>query len=309
MATIKQSVGSAKSVNQTITGGASGLSQTLDKIGYSSSITENPTVVDQSLNNGGVTSDNVSRVQWGSITGNIDNQTDLINLLNKQKEGLEDQIKEAKQESEQNLQNTKEELEQTLIDAQESLANSIVEVDKKFSGYVKPEEIPTKLSELINDVGYLTKHQSLQGYIKEGDLSEAISKEDQLVKNFVRDNYQPKGEYLTQHQNLSDYAKKDDLKPLATKDDIPTKVSELENDSNYVDSSYVQELVSSFEACKVISIGTTEYMKLKPKDMGTVYIVFNSQGTIYRVYIGTVLIYSENVLDNQGFPYTFPIIL
>ena len=179
MATIKQNVGSAKSVKQTITGSTSGISQDLNKEGYTSSITENPTVVDQNLNNGGVTSDNVSRSQWGSITGNIQNQTDLIELLNKQKESIE----------------------------------------------------------------------------------------------------------------------------------VPTKISELENDSGFVDQAYAKELVSSFEACKVISIGTTEFMKLNPKDMGTVYIVFNSQGTIYRVYIGTVLIFSENVLDNQGFPYTFPIIL
>ena len=37
-------------------------------------------------------------------------------------------------------------------------------------GYAKTEDIPTKVSELENDSGYLTEHQSLDGYAKTEDI-------------------------------------------------------------------------------------------------------------------------------------------
>lgn len=75
------------------------------------------------------------------------------------------------------------------------------EVD--LSGYAKKSEIPTKVSQLQNDKGYLTEHQSLSGYATE---------------QFVKDGYQPKGNYLTEHQSLAGYAKTSD---------IPTKPEDI----------------------------------------------------------------------------------
>ncbi len=57
--------------------------------------------------------------------------------------------------------------------------------------------IPTKTSQLTNDSGYLTEHQSLDGYAKTSDVNAALSKKADTTA-------------------------------------IPTKVSQLENDSNYV---------------------------------------------------------------------------
>lgn len=60
---------------------------------------------------------------------------------------------------------------------------------------------------------YLTSHQSLAAY---------------LTKSEASSTYQPKGNYLTSHQSLADYAKKSE---------IPTKVSQLTNDTGYITSS------------------------------------------------------------------------
>lgn len=82
-----------------------------------------------------------------------------------------------------------------------------------LSAYAKTSQIPTKVSQLANDSGYLTSHQSLDAY---------------LTKSAAETAYQPKGNYLTAHQSLADYAKKTEL---------PTKVSQLTNDSGYITSS------------------------------------------------------------------------
>ena len=60
---------------------------------------------------------------------------------------------------------------------------------------------------------FLTSHQSLASYLTRTDAASL---------------YQPKGNYLTSHQSLADYAKKTE---------IPTKVSQLTNDTGYITSS------------------------------------------------------------------------
>lgn len=44
-----------------------------------------------------------------------------------------------------------------------------------LDGYAKTEDIPTKTSELTNDSGFLTQHQSLAGYAKTEDIPTALS--------------------------------------------------------------------------------------------------------------------------------------
>lgn len=69
------------------------------------------------------------------------------------------------------------------------------------SNYALKSEIPsvpTKTSQLQNDSGFLTEHQSLNGYAKTAD---------HYTKTESDSKYQPKGNYLTQHQPLTGYAK------------------------------------------------------------------------------------------------------
>lgn len=84
--------------------------------------------------------------------------------------------------------------------------------------------VPTKVSELQNDRGYLTSIPA--EYVTQEWLGENRYATQAWVTN--------QG-YLTQHQSLSAYAKKTDL-PY-----VPTKLSELINDRGYITSSFLSD--------------------------------------------------------------------
>ena len=87
---------------------------------------------------------------------------------------------------------------------------------KDLSPYAKKSELPTNVSQLTNDAGYLTEHQDLSEYAKRSELPTIPTN----VSYFAND-----AGYLTEHQDLTAYAKKSD---------VPTKVSQLTNDEGYL---------------------------------------------------------------------------
>ena len=86
------------------------------------------------------------------------------------------------------------------------------------------DAIPVNVSQLNNDSGYLTEHQSLDGYAK---ISAIPTKTSQLTND---------SGYLTEHQSLDNYYTKTqvDSSINAVKDSIPVNVSQLTNDSGYL---------------------------------------------------------------------------
>lgn len=96
------------------------------------------------------------------------------------------------------------------------------QIDTKLSAKADKSEIPSldgyATQQWVTDKHYLTEHQSLAGYATEP-----------WVEN--------KG-YLTQHQSLADYYTKgqtnDLLDAKADASDIPTKTSDLTNDSGFI---------------------------------------------------------------------------
>lgn len=80
-------------------------------------------------------------------------------------------------------------------------------------------DIPVKVSELENDKGYLTEHQDLSSY--------ALKEELPSVEGLASEQYVNNAIAAIPKQDLTQYAKVEDL---------PTKVSELENDNNYLTS-------------------------------------------------------------------------
>ena len=149
-----------------------------------------------------------------------------------------------------------------------------VDVSAQLTEYAKKTELPTKVSQLENDAGYLTEHQSLTGYATETyvdnkvagiDLTSYATKQEvTAVENKIPslDGYATKQE-LTAVENkipsltgyateayvdgkiaeipatdLSNYYNKEQTNSaISTAIDnitIPTKTSELTNDSNFV---------------------------------------------------------------------------
>ena len=124
-----------------------------------------------------------------------------------------------------------------LTEYQKITDNSLVTIDKTIVGAINELKsnvdgiiVPTKTSDLINDSGFITSIPS--EYITETEL-------------------ETKG-YLTEHQDISNLALKSeipDVSSFITSDDlptVPTKVSDLANDRNYI-SSIPSEYVTETE--------------------------------------------------------------
>ena len=104
--------------------------------------------------------------------------------------------------------------------------------------------IPTKLSQLINDMKYIstipdeyiTKAElDIKGYLTEQDLTDYAKKSD--IKTVVSQIIDSEG-YITEDElDAKNYLTEQDLADYALKTDIPSKVSELINDSGYITES------------------------------------------------------------------------
>lgn len=111
------------------------------------------------------------------------------------------------------------------------------------------ETIPKKVSQLTNDAGYLTSIPS--EYVTESELTAKKYLTSVPSEYITETELNAKG-YLTQHQDLSSYAKKTE---------VPTKVSQLTNDSGYltaVPSEYVTE--TELTAKKYLTSVPSEYV-------------------------------------------------
>ncbi len=106
------------------------------------------------------------------------------------------------------------------------------EIKSQINSKADKTAIPTKVSDLENDSKYLTSIPN--EYVTETELS-AKGYLTAVPSEYITETELNAKGYLTQHQDLSSYAKTAD---------IPTKVSDLENDSKYltaVPSEYVTE--------------------------------------------------------------------
>ena len=156
-------------------------------------------------------------------------------------------------------------------------AAELLEVgDIDFSEYAKKDELPTKVSQLDNDAGYLTRHQDISGKLDASALPEAINAALAQAKesgDFKGEPGKPGKtpvvgvDYFTEAEkqviaeqaadlvdvpdiDLTGYATEEfvknkiaeaelsgeeiDLSDYALKTELPTKVSQLENDKKYL---------------------------------------------------------------------------
>lgn len=130
----------------------------------------------------------------------------------------------------------------------EELATAIQNIDlsdyalkgeiPSLDGYAKTTDIPsvpTKVSELENDKGYLTEHQDLSSYALKSDIPN-ISLDDYATKIYVDESITNAS--IGGEVDLSNYVTKDTVytkeQTNALIPTVPTKVSELENDKGYL---------------------------------------------------------------------------
>lgn len=78
---------------------------------------------------------------------------------------------------------------------------------------------------------------ALNDYVLTTALNEQVD-----TLNTAIEGKQPKGDYLTEHQSLEEYAKKAELPT------VPTKVSQLTNDSEFITKSVYDEKIAALEA-------------------------------------------------------------
>ena len=67
-------------------------------------------------------------------------------------------------------------------------------------------DIPSKTSQLENDSGFLTEHQSLADYAKKSEIPDVSGFLTEIPDEYVTETELDAKGYLTQHQSLADYS-------------------------------------------------------------------------------------------------------
>ena len=122
--------------------------------------------------------------------------------------------------------------------------------------YLKISELPTNVSEFINDAGYLTEHQDLSDYATKEYVDTVAAGIEFGIPEKVSELANDAG-YLTA-EDLPDYLMDSDLDDYAKKSDIPTDVSTFNNDADYVTKDYVDIVAADIELNVQDSIITSD---------------------------------------------------
>ena len=85
-------------------------------------------------------------------------------------------------------------------------------------------DIPSKTSDLVNDSGFLTQHQDISGLATKSEV-QAVEDKIPSLDGYATEQWVEAKGYLTEHQSLENYA---------LRSEIPTKTSDLTNDSGYL---------------------------------------------------------------------------
>ena len=150
---------------------------------------------------------------------------------------------------------TKEETDRLIADVSNNIPTKVSELEndegylvqndvsafiteEALEPYAKSEDIPTKVSELQNDSSYITKDEldsSLASYAKTEDIPTKVSDLDNDSGYLVAN-------------DVSTFITEEALEPYAKTEDIPTKVSDLDNDSGYLVANDVSTFVTKNDA-------------------------------------------------------------
>ena len=189
-------------------------------------------------------------------------------------------------------------------------------------------DIPSKVSELENDSGYLTEHQSLDALATKEALNEGLAaKQDKLTAgaNITIENnvISASGSGIggtSNHAELSnlDFAHSGHT-GFASTEDIPTKLSQLENDSEFITSASIPTKVSQLANDKSYATTSQIPTKISQLDNDESYLTSttaDAQGYVKKAELdkkqdkltaGSGIIISENNTITATTTYTLPI--
>ena len=215
-------------------------------------------------------------------------QENILELDKKQlKDFKEDIDHRTVTDSEKEKWNDKVSQSQITGDVNASGSDKVYNVDflkKQFnsldSGKADKNKIPTKISQLTNDKNFKTESE-IQRLInnstklkKEVVTSLPSTGKDDVI--YLLKNKNDTNNYYTEYMWISGRWEiigdtKVDLSGYATKEEIPTKVSQLENDKNFKTEEEVSRLINDSNKLKILTLD--EYNNLNPKDEGTAYVI------------------------------------
>lgn len=109
--------------------------------------------------------------------------------------------------------------------------------------------VPTKVSDLQNDAGYITEHQSLSAYSTTEQVENMVSAATAATTGWVEDQH-----YLTEHQDLSAYT--------------PTSGFSTVNGSAITEGGNI-----TINASATVRLTQAQYDALETKDDGTIYVI------------------------------------
>ena len=189
-------------------------------------------------------------------------------------------------------------------------------------------DIPSKVSELENDAGYLTEHQSLDALATKEALNNGLAaKQDKLTAgaNITIENnvISASGSGIggtSNHAELSnlDFAHSGHT-GFASTEDIPTKLSQLENDSQFITSASIPTKVSQLENDKNYATTSQIPTKISQLDNDKSYLTSttaDAQGYVKQTELdkkqdkltaGSGITISDNNTITATTTYTLPI--
>ena len=189
-------------------------------------------------------------------------------------------------------------------------------------------DIPSKVSELENDAGYLTEHQSLDALATKEALNDGLAaKQDKLTAgaNITIENnvISASGSGIggtSNHAELSnlDFAHSGHT-GFASTEDIPTKLSQLENDSQFITSASIPTKVSQLENDKNYATTSQIPTKISQLDNDKSYLTSttaDAQGYVKQTQLnkkqdkltaGSGITISDNNTITATTTYTLPI--
>ena len=156
--------------------------------------------------------------------------------------------------------------------------------------------IPTKVSDLTNDSGFLTTHQSLDGYVNEvqpdgtqsGNGIANITKEGKVLKV-------TKATFLTEHQSLAGYATQTWVRQNAA-------TQEWVKSQNYLTANDLQETIKiTLVSTKSTSDAALRGAKITVKNGSSTIGTYTWQGSVISLKVASGLEVTVSVSDVTGY--------